>query len=57
VRNRKTLKKETVDEEVPTIKRKVASVCACCVGRCTAGCCEVTPSPRPTSWWNRLAWW
>jgi hypothetical protein len=27
VRNRKTLKKETVDEEVPTIKRKLASIC------------------------------
>jgi hypothetical protein len=57
VRNVKQLKKETTDEEVATIKRKVAYICDCCAGRCTAGCCEVTPRPRPTSWWTRLAWW
>jgi hypothetical protein len=57
VRNCKKLKKETTDEEVPTIKRKVAYLCDCCAGRCTAGCCEATPHPRPTSWWTRLAWW
>jgi hypothetical protein len=57
VRNCKKLKKETTDEEVPTIKRKVAYICACCSGECTAGCCEMTPRPRPTSWWTRLTWW
>jgi hypothetical protein len=57
VRNRKKLQKNTTDEEVPTIKRKVAYVCDCCSGRCTAGCCEVSPHPRPSSWWTRLAWW
>jgi hypothetical protein len=57
VRNCKKLKKETTDEEVPTIKRKVAYVCDCCAGRCTAGCCEATPHPRQASWWTRLTWW
>lgn len=57
VRNCKKLKKETIDEEVPTIKRKVAYVCACCSGRCTAGCCEAAPRSRPDSWWPRLTWW
>lgn len=57
VRNRKRLKKETVDEDVPTINRKVAYVCDCCAGRCTSSCSSVVPCPRPSSWWTRLGWW
>ena len=57
VRSRKQLKKETVDEDVPTIKRKVAYVCDCCAGRCTDGGCAVVPCPRLSSWWTRLGWW
>ena len=43
VRNRKTLKKETVDEEVPTIKRKVAYVCDACTDCGTGSCCDNRP--------------
>lgn len=57
VRNCKKLKTETTDEEVPTIKRKVAFICDCCAGRCTAGCCGATPRPRPASWWASLTSW
>lgn len=57
VRNCKKLKKETTDEEVPTIKRKVAYICADCAGRCAAGCCGATPRPRPPSWWASLTSW
>jgi len=55
VRNRKTLKKEMVDEEVPTIKRTVAYVCDPRAGRGT-GCCG-TGQPRSSSWWTRLTSW
>ena len=61
VRSRKQLKKETVDEEVPTIKRKVAYVCDCCAGRCAGRCagggCKVVSCLRPSLWWSRLGWW
>jgi hypothetical protein len=59
VRNCKKLKKETTDEEVPTIKRKVAYICDCCSGECTAGCCGVEPRrQRLPSWWTSLTlWW
>jgi phosphate-selective porin OprO/OprP len=56
VRNCKRLKKQTVDEDVPTIKRKVAYICDCCAGRCSDGCSSVKPC-RPSSWWKRLCWW
>ena len=56
VRNCKRLKKQTVDEDVPTIKRKVAYICDCCAGRCSNGCSSVKPC-RPSSWWKRLCWW
>ena len=56
VRNVKKLKKETVDEEVPTIKRKVAYVCDTRAG-CGTGCCGVGQSQRPSSWWTYLMWW
>ena len=55
VRNRKTLKRETVEEDVPTIKRKVAYVCDPRAGRGT-GCCG-TGQQRASSWWSRLTWW
>lgn len=57
VRPCKTLKKETTDEEVPTIKRKVAYVCRCCAGRCTAGCCGGGRPSRASSWWAGLTSW
>ena len=56
VLSRKQLKKETVEEDVPTIKRKVAYVCDWCAGRCTGGA-AVGPCPRLSSWWTRLGWW
>ena len=59
VRNCKKLKKETTDEEVPTIKRKVAYICDCCSGECTAGCCGVEPGRQwLPSWCTSLTlWW
>jgi len=56
VRSRKMLKKETVDEEVPTIKRKVAYVCDTCAGRGT-GCCGDRCDHRQAGWWTHLTWW
>jgi hypothetical protein len=49
VRNRKKIKRETTDEEVPAIKRTVAYVC----GTCCSEPCE----PRPSSWWSVLTAW
>jgi hypothetical protein len=49
VRNRKKLKRETTDEEVPAIKRTVAYVCAT---RCSEPC-----KPRSSSWWSLLTAW
>jgi hypothetical protein len=57
VRNCKKLKKEATDEEVPTIKRKVAYVCDCCAGRCTAGCCGGGRARRAPTWWACLTSW
>ena len=59
VRNRKTLKKETVDEEVPTIKRQVAYVCDACAGcdaiACgAASCCDDRCGTEREGWWTRL---
>jgi hypothetical protein len=56
VRNRKTLKRETVEEDVPTIQRKVAYICDPYAGRGTS-CCDIERPPRPSSWWSRLTWW
>ena len=50
----KKLERKNVDEEVPTVVRKVKYLCDCCAGRCAAGCCG--PAPRP-SWWSRLLPW
>ena len=52
VRNRKTLVKETRDEEVATVTRSVAYVCAGCAGRRGVGCCG--PEPQASRW---PGWW
>ena len=57
VRNCKKLKKETTDEDVPTIKRKVAYICDCCAGRCKSSCCGGGRARRSTSWWAFLMPW
>jgi hypothetical protein len=57
VRTCKKLSKETVDEEVPTVKRTVAYICDCCAGRCSAGCRQTKPHPRASSWWTQLTSW
>jgi hypothetical protein len=58
VRSCKRLRLETVDEEVPTVVRKVKYVCDCCAGRCAAGCCG--GRRRHTwvpAWWTDRTWW
>lgn len=57
VRNCKKLKSETTDEEVPTIKRKVAYVCGCCARGPTVGCCGGGRVERAPSWWACFAAW
>lgn len=58
VRVVKKLVRKTVDEEVPTVERKVKYVCDCCAGRCTAGRHEGPCRRGKTPWWSRLlAWW
>jgi hypothetical protein len=52
VRQRKTLVKETKDEEVSVIERKVQYVCCTCAGRGKAGCCGGEPV-EPSCWWLR----
>lgn len=50
VRDRQKVKKETVEEDVPTIKRKVAYVCATCAA-CRGGRVDKT-----SWWWSCLPW-
>jgi hypothetical protein len=58
VRYVKKIKKETTDEEVAIVERKVKCVCDCCAGRCAAGCCGAMPRHRPPAWWKSLTcWW
>jgi hypothetical protein len=50
---------EPVDEEVPTIKRKVAYVCDACAGcgpvaRGTGSCCDERCGNEREGWWTRL---
>jgi hypothetical protein len=54
VRNRKTLVKETRDEEVATVERSVGYVCVRCTGRGGAGCCGPEPVTRASRW---PGWW
>lgn len=49
VKHRQTLERQSTDEEIPTIKRSVAYVCA--------GCCAEPRKPRPASWWSVLTAW
>ena len=54
----KRLKRDTVDEEVPTVVRKVKYVCRRCSGTCSAGCCGADRRCRPLlAWWTNLTWW
>lgn len=63
VQNVKKLKKETTDEEVATIKRKVAYICDCCAGggpiaSCTGSCCDDRCEHGRADWWSLLTrWW
>jgi hypothetical protein len=62
VRSRKKIKRETGEEDVPTIKRTVAYVCRSCSGDgpdpSCASCCGPDREVRPTGWWAVLTgWW
>lgn len=61
VRNCKKIRKETTVEEVPTIKRRVAYICACCAGgplaSCTGSNCDNRCEHRSAGWWAHLTWW
>lgn len=57
VKQRKKLKKETTDEEVPAVVHKVAYVCAGCAGG-IGGCVGAAPAAGRASWWHGLTrWW
>ena len=52
------LKRDTVEEEVPTVVRKVKYVCRCCSGTCSDGCCGANRRRQPLpAWWTNLTWW
>lgn len=55
----KRIKREMVDEEVPTVVRKVEYVCRCCSGTCSARCCNADRRIQPLlTWWTNLTrWW
>jgi hypothetical protein len=55
VRQRKTLSKETKDEEVSVIERKVKYVCCRCAGAGRAGCCG--ESAAGCGWWQGWLHW
>lgn len=62
VRQRKKLTNKTIDEEVPTIERRVASICQTCAGdgcaaTCTACGCLAPSEHRAGGWWARFACW
>ncbi|NBT12288.1 MAG: hypothetical protein EBS56_01620 [Planctomycetia bacterium] len=58
VRSCKRIRRETVDEDVPTIVRKVGYVCDGCSGRCAAGCCGGGQRRHwLPAWWVNLTWW
>lgn len=57
VRFCKKLKKETVDEEVPVMNRKVAYLCGTCSGHHRARCCGVDSPQQRVTWWSSLTWW
>jgi len=56
VRQRKTLVKETKDEEVSVIERKVKYVCCPCAANGKTGCCD-GESAEHGGWWPHWHWW
>jgi hypothetical protein len=63
VRSRKKIKRETGEEDVPTIKRTVAYVCDTCAGggpvvSCTGSSADVAAERRQAGWLTFLTgWW
>lgn len=54
----KKVERKTVDEEVPTVVRKVKYICRCCAGTCPTGCCTADRQRAWTpAWWTNLTWW
>ena len=56
VRHRKTLVKETKDEEVSVIERKVKYVCCRCTATGKTGCCGGEPAEHGGLWPHWLRW-
>ena len=56
VRHRKTLVKETKDEEVSVIERKVKYVCCRCTATGKTGCCGGEPAEHGGWWPHWLRW-
>jgi len=56
VRHRKTLVKETKDEEVSVIERKVKYVCCQCAATGKTGCCGGEPAEHG-GWWPHWMRW
>jgi len=56
VRHRKTLVKETKDEEVSVIERKVKYVCCRCAATGKTGCCGGEPAEHGGWWPHWLRW-
>jgi hypothetical protein len=56
VRQRKTLVRETTDEEVSVVERKVKYVCCRCAGCGKAGCCGGGPAGA-AGWWPQWLRW
>ncbi len=56
VRHRKTLVKETKDEEVSVIERKVKYVCCRCTATGKTGCCGGEPAKHGGWWPHWLRW-
>jgi hypothetical protein len=54
IRNRRTLHTDTIDEEVPTVERRVAFVCRQCAEGRPQSCCEEGPANSCESWWSSL---
>jgi hypothetical protein len=58
VRSCKRIRANAVDEDVPTVVRKVGYVCHCCSGSCAADCCGGGQRHRwLPAWWTSLTWW
>ena len=57
VRHRKTLVKETKDEDVPVTERKVKYICSRCGGCQKTGCCDGGPAGAGCWWRQWLPVW